>query len=211
MGTSFSSSSSALGLNIWSIKSRHELTTSCLIINWRLKLLMLLMVYWCAFWWSRLLAIVPVWSSHLRLHKAILAHTSSTSIIDLNICLWVLLVLFYLVRGSPMYRVFPTLIELWVLTSHVVMQDWRLIHCLERAARMLPMHIIISTWAAHLYHIHNILGVRILLLPQIEHFKFLPHWWVVPSRLNIAERAQRLLRLTIFLSMSKALVLLDLS
>ena len=78
--------------------------------------------------------------------------------------------------GSPVDRVLPALVELRVLASHIVVQDWRLIHCLERTARMLPMNVVIAARTAHLDHIHDVLGVGVLLLPQIEHFKFLPHW-----------------------------------
>lgn len=172
------------------------------------------MIHWRALVRSRLLTVVPVRRPNLRLHKAVLAHSisiaSGTSIVDLDICLVVLHVLINIIRSTPVDRVFPALVELRVLASHIVMQDWRVNHCLERAPRVLSMHIIIAAWAAHLDHIHNVLGVGVLLLSQVEHFKFLPHWRVVPCCLNIAERAQRLLRLAIFLGMCEALVLLDL-
>ena len=49
------------------------------------------------------------------------------------------------------------------------------------------MHAIVLAWATHLNHVHDVLGVRILMLAQIQHFEFLPHWRVVPLGLNIAE------------------------
>ena len=72
------------------------------------------------------------------------------------------------------------------------------------------MNVIVTAGAAHFDHIHHVLCVRVLLLPQVEHFEFLPHRWIMPSRLNIAERTKWLLCLTVFLRVSEALVLLDL-
>ena len=170
------------------------------------------MVHWRALVRPRLLTVVPVRRPHLRLHKSILAHSvSGVTIVDLDICLVVLHVLINLIGGAPVDRVFPALVKLRVFASHIVMQDWRVIHCLERAPRVLPMHIVIAAWAAHFYHVHDILGVGVLLLPQIKHFKFLPHWRIVPRCLNIAERAKGLLCLAILLGMCEALVLFNLS
>lgn len=175
---------------------------------------MLSMIHWRALVRSRLLTVVPVRSPDLRLHKAVLAHsikiTSRSSIVDLDICLVVLHVLINLIRSPPVDRVFPALVKLRVFASHIVMQDWRVIHGLERTAWVLSMHVIIAAWAAHFDHIHDVLRVGVFLLSQIEHFEFLPHWRIVPCCLNIAERTERLLRLAIFLGMCKALVLLDL-
>ena len=96
------------------------------------------MIHWRALVRSRLLTVVPVRSPDLRLNKAVLAHsikiTSRSSIVDLDICLVVLHVLTNLIRRPPVDRVFPALVKLRVFASHIVMQDWRMIHGLERTA-----------------------------------------------------------------------------
>jgi len=76
---------------------------------------------------------------------------------------------------------------------------------------MLAVMVVVFTRATHLDHVHDVLGVGILLLPQVQHFEFLPDGWVVPCPMNSAERAKRLFRLAAFLSVSKALVLLYVS
>ena len=72
------------------------------------------------------------------------------------------------------------------------------------------MNVVVTTWAAHLDHIHHVLRIGVLLLPQVEHFEFLPDWRFMASRLNIAERAERLLGLTVLFRVGEALVLFDL-
>lgn len=73
------------------------------------------------------------------------------------------------------------------------------------------MDAIILTRTSHLDHIHNVLGVRVFLLPQIQHFEFLPHRRVVTLSLNGPERAQRLLGTAVFFRVREALVHFNLS
>ena len=207
VGTTFTSSS-ALGLG-WLVKLRHKLTC---------YLLVLLLLRWCAFRWSWLLTIIPIWLLHLGLNEAILllrdpsSHIGTSIDLDIRCIISVILLVFIdPIRSSTMNSVFPALIELRILTPHVVVEYWRLFNWFQSATWMLPMHIFISTRAAHLDHINHVLCVGIFLLPQVEHFEFLPHRWIGSSRLNIAERAQGLLRLTVFFRVREALVLFDLS
>ena len=49
------------------------------------------------------------------------------------------------------------------------------------------MNVVISAWAAHLDHVHDILCVGVLLLPQVQHFEFLPDRRVLALSINVAE------------------------
>ena len=109
-----------------------------------------------------------------------------------------------------MNRVLPAVIEVWILTAHAVVKNWRLVDRLEHLTRLATMHIIVLTWVAHLDHIHHVLSIRVLLLPQIEQFEFLTHWRLVSIAGNVAVRAQRLFCNAIFFRMCEALVLLNL-
>jgi len=109
------------------------------------------------------------------------------------------------------YGVFPALIKLKIFAPDVVVQDGCLVLALEDFARVTSMDAVILTWTSHFDHIHNVLSVRVFLLPQIEHFEFLPHRRVVTLALDGAERAQRLLGTAVFFRVRKALVHFDLS
>ena len=162
---------------------------------------------------SRWLSLVPNWLLHLRLCEPTLLQSTThiAASIYLDISLVILLVFFGFISGSSMDSILPALIELRVFASNMIMQDWCMFNRLKRSSRMLPVNIFIATWAAHFDHIHNVLGIRIFLLPQVKLFEFLPHWWVMSSCLNIAERAQWLLSLTIFFGVREALVLFNIS
>ena len=92
--------------------------------------------------------------------------------------------------SSSMDRVLPHLVKVWILSAHAIVQNWSLFDCLEDLARLASMNVVIAAWAAHLDHVHHILCVWVLLLPQVEQFEFLPHWRVVSVPGDIAERAE---------------------
>jgi len=80
-----------------------------------------------------------------------------------------------LIGSSTMDRALPALIELRILSSHVITQNRRLLYRLEHLARVAMMISIVTARASHLNHIHYVLGVWILLLSEVEQFEFLPH------------------------------------
>ena len=51
------------------------------------------------------------------------------------------------------------------------------------------MNVIISAWAAHLDHVHDVLCVGVLLLPQVQHFEFLADRRVVALGIYVSEGA----------------------
>ena len=106
--------------------------------------------------------------------------------------------------------VFPALIKLGVFATDVVVQHRGHCHRLDHFARHLPV-VVVLRLHAHRHIVHHVLRVGVLLLPQIEHFEFLPHRRLVGIFLNCAERAQRLLDPAALLQVSKALVLFNLS
>ena len=128
------------------------------------------------------------------------------SIID-----FIIINLVVLVHWSAVDGILPALVKLLILTARIVVQHWSLLDRGKLLSRVNTVMIVIFTWTSHLDHIHDILGVWVLLLAQVEHFEFLAYGRFVTSGLDVAERAQGLLRLTSLLRMGEALVLLDLS
>ena len=151
------------------IESWHELTAATSTFT----VLLSLLLSGSALLRPRLLPIAPHGLLHLRLHEDVRALVAAD--LQIRLVVSVGLIIFDLLRGSTMYRILPTLIELRVLTPNGVVQHGRLLDCLKSAPRMLPMNILVSTRAAHLDHIHDILRVWVLLLTQVEHFEFLAH------------------------------------
>ncbi len=96
-----------------------------------------------------------------------------------------LVVLFNLLRSSTMDGVLPALVELCIISTHTVVQNWSLLDCLECLSRPFPVFKILRR-TAHCNHIHNVLCVGILCLSQVQCFEFLPHWRVVTLCIDLA-------------------------
>ena len=114
--------------------------------------------------------------------------------VNLDVCMLIVVLLLHLLGvlsgSSSMDRVLPHLVKVWILSAHAIVQNWSLFDCLEDLARLASMNVVIAAWAAHLDHVHHILCVRVLLLPQVEQFEFLPHWRFVAVPGDIAEGAE---------------------
>ena len=106
--------------------------------------------------------------------------------------------------------VLPVLVEVGVLASYIIVHYGRVPNRLKKLALVGIMVRFILGGTTHPLHVHDVLRVRILMLPQFQHFEFLPHRRIVLLVINNAERAQRLFRHTVFLGVREALVVFNL-
>jgi len=136
--------------------------------------------------------------------------------VDLDVCVVVVVqLLFFINLGGVLSLtsvdgVFPTLVKLAVLASDAVVKHWRSLDGFEDFAGLLTVRVLVVRVDPHVHHVHHVLRVRVLLLPQIQLFKFLADRRCVSVGLNCAERPQRLFDRAILFRMSEALVLLNL-
>lgn len=141
----------------------------------------------------------------------VLRTVASSIVLHINICRLVVFLTKLLHRGRPVVNsVFPDMIKGRVSTAHVIVHYWRFLYRLEGFTRMHFVGLVLGG-AGEALHVHDVLGVGVLLLAQLEHFEFLAHGRVVLLVRDDAEGAQRLLRHTVLLSVSEALVLFNLS
>lgn len=66
---------------------------------------------------------------------------------------------------TPVDCVFPALVKLAVFVSDAVVKNWGFLDGLEHLARLLAVRVFIVRLYSHVYHVHDILSVWILLLP----------------------------------------------
>ena len=159
---------------------------------------------------STVVAAAPT-SSVATSSPAVLRTVAPSGVLDVYIGRLVVFLADLLQRGRPVVDgVLPDIVKRWVPPSHIVVHDGRVLDGLEGFARSHTVGLVLGG-TAHALHVHDVLGVRVLLLAQFQHFEFLAHGRVVLLVRDDAEGAQRLLRHAVLLRVREALVLFNLS
>ena len=117
--------------------------------------------------------------AELRVLRLVLLILHTRINLDVGVVRGRIVVLIHWVRGPTVDCVFPTLIELAIFTTDVIVRHRRIVHCLEDPSLV----VVIGTFAARARNsssVREVLSVSVLLLPQVKHFKFLPDRRGVP-------------------------------
>ena len=109
----------------------------------------------------------------LRLTRLVLLIVHTRINLDVGVLRRRIVVFIHLVRSPTVDCIFPALIELAILATHVVVGHRRILHCLEDPSGVVAI-ITVTTGARNSSSVCEVLSVRVLLLPQVKHFKFLP-------------------------------------
>ena len=143
--------------------------------------------------------------------STVLRTVASSVVLDIDIRRLIVFLVHLMHRGMPVVDgVFPDIIKGRISPTHVIVHYWRFLYRLEGFTRLHLVGLVLGG-AGEALHVHDVLGVGVFLLAQLEHFEFLAHGRVVLLVRDDAERAQRLLCHAVLLGMSEALVLFNLS